>query len=77
MIVDGVTDDCGEIISNISFLDTCKVALDVFTSTTRVYMSRNDQSFFQAVNARFKIRNVFVGPFDLEMRTSAVRHAES
>ncbi|MBB5340060.1 hypothetical protein HDF13_002393 [Edaphobacter lichenicola] len=61
-IVDGVTDDCGEIISNVSFLDTCKVALDVFTSTTRVYMSRNDQSFFQAVNARFKIRNVFCRP---------------
>ncbi len=32
-------------------------------------MTLTDQSFFQAVDANFNVRDVFVGPFDLETRT--------
>jgi hypothetical protein len=35
------------------------------------------QFFFQAINAPLKVRNVVIGPFDLETRTLADRHAES
>jgi hypothetical protein len=73
-IVDGISDNGGEVLQDLAFLDACKFALDVFKSTVSVYMSRSNQSFFQAVNARLKFRNVMVGPFDLETCTFAGRH---
>ena len=76
-IVDGISDDQWQAVEGLSILSACKVALDVFQSTVRVYMARNSQSFFQAINAPLKISDVMVGPFDLETCTFADRHAES
>jgi hypothetical protein len=41
-------------------------------------MTQTDQSFFQAVDAKFNIRDVLVGPFDLKTCTfKKCAHAES
>jgi hypothetical protein len=39
-------------------------------------LGRNNQSFFQAVDSKFNIRNVMVGPFDLEAGTFANGHTQ-
>jgi len=73
-IVDGISDDCSEIVSDIPSRDACKIALDTFASSTRIYVNPDGQPFFQAVNARFKFRDVLVGPFDFQTGTFADRH---
>jgi hypothetical protein len=74
-VVDGISDDEGEVFGKVSILDSFKVALDEFASSVRVYMSATDQSFFQKVNTPLQVRNVMVGPFDLETCTFADRHS--
>jgi hypothetical protein len=75
--VSGIPDEYWESIEGLSILGVYKVALDVFQSTVRVYMSRDSQSFFQKFNAAFKVRNVMVGPFDLKTGTPADGHSNS
>jgi hypothetical protein len=68
-IMNGVPDYGREVFEALPILDVCEIALDEFVSTVRIYMSLTDKSFFQAVDATFNIRDVFVGPFDLETCT--------
>jgi hypothetical protein len=71
-IVDGISEDHGKIIyQGHDIFRVCKATLDSFTSSVRVYMDTGHQSFLQAVNARFKVRNVLVGPLDLSTGTYA------
>jgi hypothetical protein len=76
-IVDSIPDDYGQTIEGVSVLGACKVALDVFESSVRVHMGLNCQSFFQAIDAPLKVRNVMVGSFDLETGTFADRHSNN
>lgn len=40
-------------------------------------MGRTEQSFFQAVDTTLNVRDVLVGPFDLETGTFANWHSET
>lgn len=76
-IVDGIPNEYRKPVEGISILRASKVALDVFESTVRIYMGRDSQSVFQKVDAALKVRDVMLGPVDLETCTLAYRHAES
>jgi hypothetical protein len=67
--VDGIPDDYWQSVEGLSVIDACKFILDVFEPTVRIYMSRDSQSFFQKIDAAFKIRDVMVGPFDFKTGT--------
>jgi hypothetical protein len=73
-IVSGIPNDYWESVEGLSVLDASKVAFDEFKFTVRVYMGRDNQSFFQMVNASLKVRNVMVGPFDFEASAFANGH---
>jgi hypothetical protein len=45
-IVDGITDDCGEVLQNVAFISACKSAFDVFASSVHVYMAVATNRFF-------------------------------
>jgi len=76
-IMNGIPDYCGEGFETLPILRICKIALDEFVSSIRIYMTQTDQSFFQAVDAKFNIRDVLVGPFDLKTCTfKKCAHAE-
>ena len=73
-IMDDVSEYYGQIVAGASVLDICKVAINEFASTISVYLGRDSQSFFQAIDSKFKVRNVMVGPFDFETGTFAGGH---
>jgi hypothetical protein len=73
-IMDRIPNDCREIVEGLPIFDVCKVTLDELASSVRLHIGPTDQSFFQAVNAKFNVRDVLVSPFDLETGTFAGRH---
>jgi hypothetical protein len=74
-IVNGIPEHDSQAFGGVSILDVCKVTMNEFAASVRIYLGTNDQSFFQAVDSKLNIRNVMVGPFDLEAGTFAKRHA--
>jgi len=45
-IMKSIPDYCGKVFKTLSIFDICKVAFDEFVSSTRIYMTGTDQSFF-------------------------------
>jgi hypothetical protein len=63
-IMDGIPKSKSQLIDERS-LRLCKVAFNEFAASVRIHMARDHQTFFQAVDSRFNVRNVMVGPCDL------------
>jgi hypothetical protein len=72
-IMNGIPDDCRDVVKG-SVLDFWKVYFDEFASSARLYMGSNQQSFLQSINRMSQLRNMFVGPFDLETCSFVDRH---
>ncbi len=64
-IMNGIPKPQSQLVDNCSLRRVQKVAFDEFTAGVRVYVDCDHQTFFQAVDSRFNIRNVMVGPCDL------------
>ncbi len=64
-IVNSIPKSQSQFINDGSFGALCKVAFDEFTTSIRIYMGRDDQTFLQSINSSLNISNVMVGPCEL------------
>lgn len=64
-IMNGIPESQSQFIDERTLRGICKVALNKFTSSLRIYMRCDGQSFSQNVDSSLDVLDVMIGPCDL------------